>query len=341
MDEHEAASMVDLARQAGPELAGPYAAQWMDRLELKHDRFHATLWWFIGQGRGTDALALVAAIWRLWLIRGEPQEGSEWLHAALNAPGATKPSSDRAKALYGAGLLAFRQGENERSRRLNDESLAVAREVGDRAAEVDALVGLARVALRDGDYASVRARCEQGLAIARELGERSAEALPVHLLAAVTRMEGDYERARQLYHESIALSEELEDRRAVAMERINLGCVEVLAGDAVSAEPHLREGLNSVRELGAQGLIPTCLIGLAATAAVSGDGSRAARLLGAAERELEATGTTLDPDDQPLYDVALSRAQATMNAEGFTAARSAGRATTLDMAVAYALGETT
>lgn len=340
MNQNEVASMLELTRQAGPHLQGPDVAQWMDRLEREHDRLHAALWWLIAQGRGADALALVAPVWRLWLTRAEPREGDEWLNAALHAPGAAAPSSDRAKALYGAGVLAFRQGENERSRRLNEESLAVAREVGDQAAAVDALVGLARVALRDGDFVSVRARSEEGMAIARELGERAAQALPLHLLAAVTRMEGNYEGARRLYRESIALGEELGDRRAVALEYINLGCVEVLAGDAGSAEPHLREGLRAVRELRAQELIPSCLIGLAAVAAASGDGSRAARLLGAAEAELEATGTTLDPDDQPMYDATLSRAQAAIDGEAFAAAWSAGRAMTLDEAVAYALGDT-
>lgn len=340
MDADNAASMLALTRQAGPHLQGPDAAQWLDRLEQKRDELRAALRWLIAHGRGADALALVAAMWRLWLVRGEPQEGNEWLSAALNAPGAAAPSSDRAKALYAAGLLAFRQGENERSRRLNEESLAVAREMGDQVAAVDALVGLARVALRDGDYAAVRARCEEGMAIAGALGERRAQALPLHLLAAVTRMEGDYEGARRLYRESIALSEELGDRRAVALERINLGCVEVLASDFGSAEPHLRAGLRAVRELGAQSLIPTCLIGLAAVAEASGDGPRAARLLGAAEAELDATGTTLDPDDQPMYEAALARAQATVTAEAFTAGRSAGRAMTLDEAIADALGET-
>lgn len=341
MNRDEATNMLEMAREAGTHLVGPDAARWMAQLDQEHDRLHAALTWFIEQGRGADALALVAAIWRFWLSGGNAREGSEWMDAALHATGAEAPTSERARATYGAGLLAFVRGENQRSRQLNEESLRVARVAGDRLTEVDAHVGLARVALRDGDYAQVRTHCEDGLAIARELGKRDAEALPLHLLAAATRLEGDYEGARRLYQQTLALNEERGDQRAIVMERINLGAVEALAGDAQSAKSHLLQALRSVRELDVRRYIPSCLVGLANVAVATGDPSRAAFLLGATDAELDATGTTLDPDDQSMYDMATHRAQAEMPAEMFDESRAAGRALPLDEAIDQALSEAT
>ena len=58
--------------------------------------------------------------------------------------------SDRGE-LYQEGLDAFRRGETERSRELNEQSLALAREQDDGAAIVNAPIGLARVELARTD----------------------------------------------------------------------------------------------------------------------------------------------------------------------------------------------
>lgn len=335
----EALHLLEHVRGAGEGMVGADAARWLDTIARKHDRVDAALHYFVARGRGAEAVTLMAEVWRYWLTRGDTREGREWLASALTASGADTPSGARARALYGAGLLAFRQDDNETARRLNEESLAVARAVGDRTATVEALGGLARVALREGDYVAARTRCEDGLALARAGGKRGAEVLPLHLLAAITRIEGDYDGARRLYLASVQLNKALGDARMVAMEHVNLGSVEVLAGNPEGAEPHLRDGLRAVRALGAQGILAVCLIGLACVAAARGDVARAARLLGATEADLARTETALDPDDQPLYDAAVVQARAAMGEEAFAAARAAGRELALEAAAAYALDE--
>jgi len=88
--------------------------------------------------------------WREWFDRGEFDEGLARLRAALDAPGAELPSVDRVRVLYGAHLFAFRRGEP--SREYAQQTLDLARELGDPRGECDGLTGLARAALRDGEY---------------------------------------------------------------------------------------------------------------------------------------------------------------------------------------------
>ena len=68
--------------------------------------------------------------------------------------------------LYAQGLDAFRAGESQRSRELNEESLRLARAAGDTTAQAMATIGLCRIAFRDGDYGAGRRLARE----ARELG---------------------------------------------------------------------------------------------------------------------------------------------------------------------------
>src|SRR5206468_2248739 len=140
---------------------------------------------------GTEAaeagLRIAGAIWRFWHIRGYLSEGREQLEGmlALSAP-ATGPSgqalpspsrsqsrmSFRAKALNGAGGLAWQQGDYEAARALHQESLAIKRELGDKGGIAASVNNLGLVADSQGDFASARALYEESLALRRELGDK-------------------------------------------------------------------------------------------------------------------------------------------------------------------------
>jgi hypothetical protein len=99
----------------------------------------------------------------------------------------------RAKALYGAGTLASSQGDREPSLRLQTESLAIAREVGDLGLEADALVGLARVAELDGDGIMMEQNAQRSLEAARAAGDPLRIAAALHLVEEAKRRQGGHE----------------------------------------------------------------------------------------------------------------------------------------------------
>ena len=152
MTESDARRLLALGREA--ELTGAEADAWAGRLRPEREALQAAVTWLAANSEAGEAVELAVSVWRLWLLEGDVAGGRALLAAALGADGV--PSAARARALYAAGLLAFRAGEQEESRTRNEQALALARELGDPEAEALALVGLSRVASREGDFVRVR-----------------------------------------------------------------------------------------------------------------------------------------------------------------------------------------
>ena len=298
----EAERLRALAREA--RLEGPDAPYWVERLEPERNELLRAVRYYTGHGDTEAAVELAADVWRLWHILGHIAGGRQFLAAALDGA-AGEPSSARALALYGDGLLAFRQGAQDESRRRNEAALAVARSVRDSHAEALALVGLSRVALRDGDYGGVRALAAEARERARRL-PAAAGVAPLHMLAAGTRLAGDLDAAAELYRESLALNRHLGDRRMVGVELHNLGHLEVHRGNLDVARGYftecvdLRDGHNPYD-------VAMTTLNEAAVALAEGDRRGAAELLGRTQSALERAGIVLDPDD--AYEVDWLRGQ--------------------------------
>jgi hypothetical protein len=131
----------------------------------------------------------------------------------------------------------------------------------------------------------------------REVGASASVPTGLHLLGSIHRARGEYDRAGEILRESIALRAKTGNWRYVP---------------------------NTFEEL-------------AAIAAATGGPERAARLLGAAEALRVAHGTPLTPADRLAVDTATLAARAALGDEAFETARAAGRALTLEEAVAQAL----
>jgi hypothetical protein len=288
--EAEAERLLGLAREA--DLVGPDAASWVARLAPERERLVEAARFLAGHGQEQAAAELAAGVWRLWLASSEVAGGRELCAAALDA-GAGEPSRARALALYGDGVLAFRQGAQAESQARNQQALAVARAVGDR--EALALVGLSRVALRDGDYPRVRRLAAQARGCTVGLDAAAAVA-PLHLLAAGTRLAGDLDEAAELYAESLELNRRLGDQRMVGVELHNLGHLELHRGNLAVAERWFAEAAG-LRDPADPYDAAMGELNQAALAVVRGNRQRAAGLLGRAQAMLDSAGIVLDPDD--------------------------------------------
>src|SRR5947208_2917865 len=128
-------------------------AVWMDRLERDHDGLRAAFSWFLKHGKGAEALQLAADLWLFQEQRGHADEARDWLAKSLAAPGAEARTVTRARALYGAGILAFRKLDADAARRAFEECLEIAYKRGDRYLAPYELVWLGRVALAEGNPA--------------------------------------------------------------------------------------------------------------------------------------------------------------------------------------------
>ena len=92
-----------------------------------------------------------------------------WLEDALSKGG--DPTPLRARALTGAGVLAFLQCDYGRAEDHLEQSLALYEELDDRRGVAEVTDVLGGVAREQGDYEQARALHEESLALSRELGD--------------------------------------------------------------------------------------------------------------------------------------------------------------------------
>jgi non-specific serine/threonine protein kinase len=131
-------------------------------LEQEHNNICAALSWLIERGDNENARKLCGLVWRLWLYRGPFAEGQVWLNRVSTLPG---PERDplRVKVLHGAAMLARISGDYTVSSVVADSSLALARAVGDLAAESFSFYILASNARFTGKLADAERLYEAGI----------------------------------------------------------------------------------------------------------------------------------------------------------------------------------
>src|SRR6266851_7866781 len=283
-----------LAEEADPKLKGAEQAEWLRRLEEEHDNLRAGLEWSLAEVETGGGLRLCGALQRFWWTHGHLTEGRQWCTRVLCKAGAEERTRERAYVLNAAGVLSYRQGDYPAARALQEQSLAIRRELGDRSGIAGSLGNLGNVALNQGDYPAARALHEESLAISRELGNRHSIALSLSNVGHVALDQGDYSAARALHEESLAIRRELRDKRGIA------------------------ESLE----------------GLAALVASLRESLRAARIWGVTERLRAEIGTPRPQNEMPGYDRYVAAARiASGDDAAFDSAWQEGRGLTLDQAI--------
>lgn len=273
-----AACFLALAEEAAPQLTGPDQAAWFSRLEAEHDNLRASLAWKEQSADGReDSLRLAAALWRFWFVRGHLSEGRLWLDRALAAASGGEASAAWAKALQGAGNLAWSQGDYGGARALHEECLALFRQLGDQKGIASALGNLGLVASHQGDFAWAQTLHEECLALSRQSGEQQSIASALGNLGWVAQCQSDFAAARALYEECLTLFRHQGDQKGIANVLGNLGLVALYQGDHAGASALYEESLTLSRQLRDQKGIANALCNLGSMALYQGDywGARA------------------------------------------------------------------
>jgi non-specific serine/threonine protein kinase len=309
---------------------------WIERLEGEHDNMRAALRWSIGRREAESGLPLGAALWLFWYLQGHLSEGRRWLEGVLAQTGGPAHAPLRAQALCGAGIFAHYEGDSATATAYLEESIASAREAGDRRCLVLALVWHG-IATQRIDPTLASARVEEGAAVARELADPWHLASALIGLGEVARYQGDYGRAAALYEESLAHLQKAGDRWSIALVQHNLGHVAQSRGAYASARRYFEESLISFWEQGNRVWIAGCLAGLAGVAAGEGALGRAARLFGASGAVIDAAGLTLDASDQADIERSMATTRAALGEEAFVSGWACGRSMPLQHAISYAL----
>jgi predicted ATPase/transcriptional regulator with XRE-family HTH domain len=272
-----AACFAATAAALAPDLTGARQAESLDRLEQEHENLRRAVRLAVEERDAGLGLRLGAALWRFWWIRGHLADGRVALDALLALP-ERAASPDVRRALVGAGMLAYCQGDVADAERRFDEALVAARAASDETGVAYALHGLGLLAAFRGEFATAERLQEESLAGFRAAGDQWGMASALLGLGNAARVRGDSAAARALYEESLRICRATGERRGIAEALLALGHAAMSQSDYDWARRLYEESLSHQRELKDLLGMTNTLPGLGRAAAAQGDYPAARRL---------------------------------------------------------------
>jgi predicted ATPase/DNA-binding CsgD family transcriptional regulator len=335
MRSRHAAWCLALAERAEPELLGSEQRQWNELLEREHANLRAAHAWFAERAEAGPALRLAGALWAFWFIRGHLREGFAWLEQALAIKDDALPS-DRVRALCGAGMLAWSQGEFAKAEVLGTQARALAEEhdlVFGKAASLYLL--FLAIEMQDRP-AEALALGELSVARMRESGVRPWLAYLLADIGSRVIDAGDHERGESWIEEGLALHREFGNKQGLGNKLSDLAVVSHEAGDLRIATERYAESLRWLWESGDAWYLASPIEGIAAIALDYGQTGKAARLLGAAAALRERSGGTVWPAERERLDRTEAATRAALSDEDYVREVATGRTLPLDEVVSQA-----
>lgn len=324
-----------LALEAGPRVMDADQVYWLDRLERDHDNLRAAMAWSALRNDEETSLALVAALWEFWYIRGHVAEGLRWLEQAL-ALGTGTPSTPRIQALIGAGQLAHYKGQTTEAASYLERSLTMSRSLEDRAGAALSLLELGIMAEDCGDYDAATSLLEESYQLYATLPHTPSISMTAYHLAVVAYGQGDLARADALCDEAMHLAREVESAFSIAAVQTQVGLVACDLGDATRAASALAEGVALYAASKDLEGIARCLANFAVLATTGKHWQTATRLMGAVETLKETIGYGFAHPEGPRYHRAEQEARAALGPV-FAELVATGKAWSIDEALAEAL----
>ncbi len=241
-------------------------------------------------------------------------------------------------ALAWLGSAANTGGDMAVAERAQAEAIALGRESGDTLMLAFALGVRSEILLvTRGDVAAARAACEESARLSRAAGAHWGAAQSLRGLARIAAYMGHWDEARARCREAAGLFREMGDRYLVNLVQSELAHIERRAGNLDAARRLYQQSIVVWQNLGQRAAIAHQLECYAFIAGAQHQLIRAARLFGAAEALREALGTPMTALERTEYDREVAELRGQMDAKAYAANWAAGRAMTMEQAIAEAL----
>jgi predicted ATPase len=261
VQERHAGYFLLLAEEAEPAMFGPEREVWMVRLDREEANLRTALAWSKADRNAVQTgLRLVGALAFYWFLHDDVREGRTWLEGMLERTDGTDRSAARGSALLGAGWLAWIEGDYQAASPRTEESLSIARELGDKRAigYAEELLGLVRMGQHND--AAARPLLEESRTLFKELGDVWYEAMVLYYLGMATYFSGDRAGTRAHYEESLRLFQEQGDVFGVTLLVSALEVVGLPQGDEETARSLYEQRLPLLRASKDRGRLGMILI---------------------------------------------------------------------------------
>lgn len=330
----------NLTEQALAEWLSPRQGQWLTDLLREHNNLRAAFdFCFTEPGHADAGLRMTGALWFFWIATGLTSEGRRWLERGLELD--KRPSSTRSRALWVCGYLCTIQEDIATARPMMAECRDHAEQLDDAVAAAWAVQLRGMVAMSEGDLPSARDCLEDGLNRHRANDNPLGILDTSFYLVAVTALLGDLDRAVELCEDAITLCDSRQERWLKSYMLWDRGLVAWQQGDIERTAASGRDGLRLARDFNEQWVIAFCFEILAWAAAGERKQTRAARLLGAAERLWRRIGAPLFGMRHLVtcHEQQQSQVRDALGGKAFDTEFHKGNAMSTDDAIAYALDE--
>ncbi|HEX6542867.1 MAG TPA: tetratricopeptide repeat protein [Ktedonobacterales bacterium] len=267
---------------------------------------------------------------------GEYEQARNALEASLALAAGQRPGWVAALALGQLGHLARRQGNLEQATAFIEEGLALLQASGEPVAGLF-LSDLGHIAQMRGDLEQATVYLEESLTLARRVGADFWAGFPLSGLAQVALLRGDLDQSVAYFEESLAICRRVGSDFWAGFQLFGLSHIARLRGDLAGATRLAREQLATWRGLSVPRYLARCLEGIALIAAAAQRGTHAARLLGAAAALRATVGELQAPHWRAEIEREIACAREALGESQWSAAFAAGRALSLEEAMAEAL----
>jgi len=338
-DHRHAVYYTVMAEQAGKEFRTARQVYWLAKLRVEQDNLRAALAWSLNGKALELGMRMVAALSDHWYYNGFALEGRRWCELALTQGEQAAPAL-LAGVLKTAGNLAYNLSDLQNGNELLQRSIDLYNQVGNESGAAWAAIYLSAMNLDSEseiqDYIRLARQC---LETFRRLGDQPGVAQALNILGELARAAGDYQKAQTYYEECLQVVKQTGEVFREAMQYENLGVIAYHQDQYQRAEELIKQAVKLFRDLNTNYGMATCISTLAGPAAKLGNPQRAARLLGAANAELESLGTGHQPSDQIEIKMFILDVRQALSPEEFQKSWDEGQAMSIWEAVGYALQE--
>jgi tetratricopeptide (TPR) repeat protein len=167
----------------------------------------------------------------------------------LRLQGKIEDDSLKADSLSRLGLCYENLGDYQKAIEHHQQSLDIAREIGNRQGEGAALGNLGLCYYNLGDYQKAIEHHQQALDIKREICSRQGEGIALGNLGNCYNSLGDYQKAIEHHQQSLDIAREVGDRKGEGNALNNLGNCYYRLGDYQKAIEHYQQSLDITREI--------------------------------------------------------------------------------------------
>jgi predicted ATPase/DNA-binding CsgD family transcriptional regulator len=328
----------DLGEEANSEILGTKHKYWFQRFQTEQDNFHSAIAWSLLGHEHIFGLRIAANLKYFWIYKGLAADGLRWVMLALEKDN-NQTLELRADLLTSASLLSNYTFTKQNAEKKLVEAIDIYEQLGDERKKAWALSYLSLLS-DQMSAAEIQNRLElahESLAIFDRLGDKPGLAYTNNILGELSRMNKDYISAKGYYETALDIVKQTGERNREGINYVNLGFIAFHEKEYHLAEQYTKQSLSIFLELNSFYGLATHLSTLAGPTAALGFPKKAARLLGAANEELELLNIKHGIADLPEIKFFYDNVYQILGEKMFKEAWEEGQRMTVQEAVAYAL----